>query len=204
MPMDSNAKAGADGNQPDNTTLPPSYDLGAMLKDNPRLYRISQIYQAETSYLGLRLHATVALETISQRIAILCVNAVDFAIRPANPALLMGGPLLEFYEDHEMLQSVSRTIPNTDGLKTWDPSIKFALLKIDQSYAIAQCFELSIENKNIFGESPGGSEERKQRDLNVLKRAMDWMDQFRLPEKARPIRKSPHTSLGSLSMPIRD
>jgi hypothetical protein len=115
----------------------------------------------------------------------------------------MGGPLLEFYEEHQMLQSVSQTIPNTDGLKTWDPSIKFTLLNIDQSYAIAQRFELSIENNNIFGNSLGGSEERKKRDLKVLKRAVDWMDQFRLPEKARPIRKSPHTGLGSLFMAVR-
>ncbi len=197
MPMDSNAKSSGDGAQSGNTGTSAGYDLGAMLKDNPHFYRISQIYMAEMSYLGLRIHATVALQTfprLIQRIAILCVNAVDFAIRPANPAILMGGPLLEFYEEHEMLQSVSQTVPNTDGLKTWNPPIKFTLLQIDQSYAIAQRFELCIEQEDIFKNSVGFSDEKKRHGHEALKRAMEWMDKFHLPEKMRPIRKNPHTA----------
>jgi hypothetical protein len=192
MPMDFTAKPGDDGARSDNTGPSASYDLGAMLKDNPHFYRISEIYKAKLSYLGLRLHATVTLRTfpLLHHVEILCVNAVDFAVRPANPAILMGGPLLEFYEEHEMLESVSQTVPNTDGMETWNPPIKFTLLQIDQSYAIAQRFELRIEHANDFKNSVGFTDQQIHHALEADRQAMEWMDKFRLPARVRPIRNS--------------
>jgi hypothetical protein len=189
--MDSTTKSGGDGAQSANTGTSVSYDLGAMLKDNPDFYRILQLHTANLSWLGLVLHATVSLRTFPLRhsIAVSCVEAVDFAIRPPNPALLMGGPLLEFYEEHEMLQKVSQTVPNTDGLKMWDPPIRFGLLKIDQTYVIAQRFELRIEHAVDFKNSVGFSDQQIQNALEANRRALEWMDKFRLAGRVRATRK---------------
>ncbi len=106
----------------------------------------------------------------------------------------MGGPYLEFYEEHEMLQSISQTVPNTDGLETWNPPIKFTLLQIDQTYVVAQRFKLRIEYPIDYKNSAGFSDQEIQELLEANRRAMEWMDKFRLPEKVRPIRKNPHTA----------
>src|ERR1700733_3970592 len=76
------------------------YNLGAMLKEQPELYRIIELSIAQMEYLALRLRGRVALmhNHINQFIEIRCVKAVDYSIRPPNPAILMGGPLIEFYE----------------------------------------------------------------------------------------------------------
>ena len=123
-----------------------------MLKEQPDLYRMIELSTAQMDYLGLRLRGRVALthHQISQFVEIGCFKAIDYSIRPPNPAILMGGPLMEFHEEHPSLQAVSRSVPNTDGLETFDPSVKFGLLVIDQSYVIAQRFDLFLEIDDIF------------------------------------------------------
>ena len=169
-------------------TLPPdstpfSYNLGAMLKENARLYHVLQVTTASTSYLGLGLRAQVSFGFghLSQFVLIDCVKAVDFSIRPPNGATLMGGPPMEFYEQHPKLENISQTVPNTDGMEVFTRPVKFTLLVMDKSYVIAQHFMLRIENADIFKDAIGMDENRKQRNAGDLKRGLDWMEKFRMP-----------------------
>jgi hypothetical protein len=160
-----------------------SYDLGAMLKENPRLYHVLRVTTASTSYLGLglRAHVSFGFGHLSQFVLIDCVNAVDFSIRPPNGATLMGGPPMEFYEQHPRLENISQTVPNTDGMEVFTPPVKFTLLVMDQSHIIAQRFVLRIEDGDIFKDAIGMDENRKQRQAEDLKRGLDWMEKFRMP-----------------------
>lgn len=179
-----NADDVAAGNRtPPEASQPINYNLGAMLKENPRLYHVLQVTTASTSYLGLglRLHVSFGFGHLSQFVLIDCVNAVDFSIRPPNGATLMGGPPMEFYEQHPRLENISQTVPNTDGMEVFTPRVKFTLLVLDQSYVIAQGFVLSIENADIFKHAIGMDENRKQRQAEDLKAGLDWMEKFRLP-----------------------
>jgi len=177
-----NPKPGSVEAQVGDTKTPIRYNLGAMLKENPHLYRVLKLSMANMGYLGLSLHAQVVFQFghAVQLVAIDCLKAVDFSIRPPNPGLLMGGPLLEYYEEHPRLQSVSRTVPNTDGMETFNPSVRFTLLIIGQSYFIAESFVLRIENEDIFKEAMRANDKHRQENIENLKRGLDWMDKFRL------------------------
>jgi hypothetical protein len=165
----------------------PAYDFGAMIKDDPCFCRILDTHRADIQYLGLRLQARCAIRDchFAQHVVIDCVTVADFAIRPTNPAILMGGPFLEFFEAHPLLQNVSQTVPNTDGLKHFHPPVKFTLLMADQSHIIAQRFELLMDHDDPFKNSVGFNDQQKQHDREAKKRAIDWMEKFRRPEPAR-------------------
>jgi hypothetical protein len=156
------------------------YDFGAMLKARPELCRISQLHTARMSWLGLSLQAHVVLSSLGHvgiTLSLDCINVVDYYLRPANPATLEGGPLIEYEESHQLLNSVSRCVPNTDGEEIWDPSVKFALLTIDQSYIIAQRFEVRIDYGNVIGLTT----EREQRRSESISANTAWLEQFRVP-----------------------
>jgi hypothetical protein len=163
------------GNSPQPMAPPQiGYDLGAMLKENPRLYLVLRVTTASTSYLGLglRAHVSFGFGHLSQFVLIDCVNAVDFSIRPPNGATLMGGPPMEFYEQHPRLENISQTVPNTDGMEVFTPPVKFTLLVMDQSHIIAQRFELRIENEDIFKNAVGMDEPRRQQQAADLQRGL--------------------------------
>src|SRR5580692_5689207 len=110
---------------------PVRYDLGALLKEQPHLYRIGELRIAKMGYLRLELQASVAFcneDFFYQFVAIDCVKVVDYSIRPPNPATLEGGPCLKYCEKHELLANVSQTVPNTDGMEVFNPPVKFTLL----------------------------------------------------------------------------
>ena len=160
---------------------PVRYDLGRMLKEHPRYYRITQLYIAKMGHLRLTLQATVAFfcqSVFDQSVGIDCINAVDYAIRPANPWLGGGGPCIEYLENHEALQNYSQTVPNTGGRKTFDPPVKFTMLSIDQSYVIAERFELTIlsDGSRVAGWSPA----EKKFQLERLRQGLDSIDKYRL------------------------
>ena len=158
------------------------YDLGALLKENPHLYRITQLCGANVGYLRLGLQKKVVFSTedfFFQFVALDCVNAVDYSIRPADPATLEGGPCIEYHEKHELLQTVSRGVPNTDGMEMFDPAIQFTLLRIDQSYIIAQHFEMGILSDGVTN-TIGRTPIQKQQKMESLKRALDSIDKYRL------------------------
>jgi hypothetical protein len=157
---------------------PIRYDFGAMLKANPNLCRTLGIVRADIGWLGLTLCMGVAFGgAFSSAFAnIECVNAVDFSIRPSNPALLMGGPLIEFHEQHPLLEKVSQCVPNTDGMEIYDPPVKFGVLIMDQTYVIAGQFALHLQH----GDGAGLPErEKQQREAQVQSR-LEWMEPFRL------------------------
>jgi hypothetical protein len=173
--------SGAAGNEPAKST-PVRYDLGGLLKENPLLYRIGELRIANMGYLRLGLQANVVFCSeghFSQFVAIDCVKAVDYSIRPANPATIEGGPCIEYYEKHELLDTVSQTVPNTDGMEVFNPPVKFTLLRIDQSYIIAQRFEMIILTDGV-ATTIGWTPMQKQQKTEALKRALDWMDKYRL------------------------
>lgn len=153
------------------------YDLGAMLKESPRLYLITEIHVAQPSYLRLILRAMVHCmpAQASQFVIITCVNAVDFAVRPPNAAILMGGPFIEYQEQNPELEQISQYIPNCDDGKRFDPPVKFTQLRIDQTYIIAERFELGIENEHVFREK-GSLEQQPE----PLKRFKEWIEKFRI------------------------
>ena len=69
---------------------------------------------------------------------------MDYSIRPMNPNIIEGGPLIEFHEDHPLLTPSLQSIPGGDG-EQFDPPVKFTILLLDQSYIIAERFLIRAE-----------------------------------------------------------
>ena len=171
----------SEGKSPQPDAPPPvRYDLGAMLKENPYLYFVHGIHDARMSRLSFRLRARVSFRSIPQSVNIEGINAVDYSIRPPDPAILEGGPPMEYFEEHPRLTEDLQQIPHTD-IEYFNPPIKFNLLLISQSYFIAQQFILCVENDT------GIDEQRKQQDAETIRQGLEWMEKFRLPalQKAR-------------------
>jgi hypothetical protein len=170
---------------PSNANLQPKtaqvkYDFGAMLKVRPQLCRISQLHTARMVWLELSLQAHVVLTftgNVGVTLLLDCINVVDYSLRPANPATLLGGPLIKYDENHELLKSVGQCVPNTDGEEVWDPSVKFAVLTIDQSYIIAQRFEVRMD----YGKVIGLTTEQEQQRSESIKATTAWLEQFQVP-----------------------
>jgi hypothetical protein len=178
------------------------YDFGAMLKARPQLCRILQLLTARMRSLELSLQAHVMLRYLEHRLFMTllldCINVVDYSLRPANPAILEGGPLIEYDENHELLHSVSQCVPNTDGEESWDPSVKFAVLTVDQSYIIAQRFEVSIVHGLVIGLPP----EQEQRRSEGIKAITAWLEQFQVPaDQGRALGRIRSTRGSSSTMP---
>ena len=67
---------------------------------------------------------------------------MEYSIRPTNPNTIEGGPLVEFYEQHELLNAPRlQLIPGGDG-EIFNPPLKLGVLIFDQSYVIAEKFEI--------------------------------------------------------------
>jgi len=122
-------------------------DLGDVLKLDAYGPRIVGIRSARIRYLKLKLY--VRLDFVSgellqslQYAEITCTNAVDYAIRPPDPNILMGGPLIELHEQHPRLEHRDlQDVPGGDG-EEFEPPLKFKLLILDQTYVIAEEFEI--------------------------------------------------------------
>ncbi|NOS69617.1 MAG: hypothetical protein HOP33_06780 [Verrucomicrobia bacterium] len=120
-------------------------DFAKLIKDNPDCLRALEIHYATMSHLRLRLalHMNNPLNReLPRRPIILCTNAVEYSIRPTNPATIEGGPAVEFHEQHELLNAPRlQMIPGGDGA-IFDPPLKLGVLIFDQSYVIAEKFEI--------------------------------------------------------------
>jgi hypothetical protein len=183
----------AGGSRPQPAVPPPPirYDLAAMLKENAWFCRVSQIIRADTDYLRLELMARAAFHFgFSIYVHIDCVEAVDYSIRPPSPSLLGGAPLMEFHEQHPRLEAISQIVPNTDGMETYDPPVKFGLLQIDQSYVIAGQFALRLETAHLLNNMSGLDDQQRQQRVASLQRGLDWMEPFRLPGLKRFTRRT--------------
>jgi hypothetical protein len=166
---------------------PDRYDLGAMLKENPWLCRILKVFRVSPEYLGLELIGLAKFDFHSPGLVVFidCVNAVDYSIRPRDPACLGGAPPLEFHEQHPLLEKVSQIVPNSDGMETYDPPVKFGVLVMDQSYVIAGQFALRLEYVNEFKNESGMDEQQRQRTVAAFQRRLERMEPFRLRELKR-------------------
>ena len=123
-------------------------DLGNLIKTRPgqlRLLRIAQVHNE--GFMRLRLAVVIVADRginppEVKFCEIVCSNAVDYSIRPKNPAIIEGGPLVEFYEKHHLLENGKlEMVPGGDG-EVFDPPLKLRLLILDQSHVIAEKFEI--------------------------------------------------------------
>lgn len=122
-------------------------DLGVLIKADSHRLQIFEIQRAQIGYLTLRL--IVLTSSIARRHSfpqiseIICSNAVDYSIRPTDPNLIEGGPLMEFHEQHPLLDAGHlQMVPGGDG-EVFNPPLKLKLLILDQSHIIAEKFELA-------------------------------------------------------------
>jgi hypothetical protein len=120
-------------------------DFVKIIQDDPYGVRIGGIRWADMRHLTLRLLITLHKHPKSQlpsHLTILCMNAVEYSIRPKDRNTIEGGPLIEYYEDHKLLQDpVLQMIPGGDG-EVFNPPLKLALLMLDHSFVIAEKFEI--------------------------------------------------------------
>ena len=69
-------------------------------------------------------------------------NTADFAIRPPNPRTMEGGPEIKFSTDDPRLADPAlQYVPGGDG-EVYDPPRRYQLLELDQSWIIAERFEI--------------------------------------------------------------
>jgi hypothetical protein len=73
---------------------------------------------------------------------IFAYGAADFAVRPKNPATIEGGMPLRFSTDDPRLADPKlQYVPGGDG-EGYKPSRRYQLLELDQTWIIAERFEI--------------------------------------------------------------
>jgi hypothetical protein len=121
-------------------------NLATFLREEPERLRVLSIHAAKMGYLTLHLHVLVAgfPKCGYAHVNLVCTNVVDYAIRPSDPATIEGGPLIEFHEQHPLIDACGQMIPGGDG-DQFDPPLKLSVLLLDQSYVVAEKFEIQKE-----------------------------------------------------------
>jgi hypothetical protein len=134
-----------------------SHDFGDLIKKNPHRFRVLGINNVRIKYLAINLSLTLHdHESDSIFADVFCINAVDYSLRPRNPNCILGGPPPEFYEEHEMLDTSLQLVPGGDG-EEFEPPLKFCLLVLDQSYVIAERFEIRTSSQKSCGGASGSN-----------------------------------------------
>lgn len=132
-------------------------DFATIIKANPLAMRALAISWVTLGHLRVRLALVMATShnpQIPSYPIILCANAVDYIIRPMNPATIMGGPLVEYHDTHELLnRPLLQYVPGGDG-EEFDPPLKLGLLMFDQSYVIAEKFEVEVFDRRVEKPAP--------------------------------------------------
>jgi hypothetical protein len=73
---------------------------------------------------------------------VFAIGTADYAIRPSNPALIIGGPYIRLSTDDPRLSDPDlQYIPGGDG-ETFNPPRRYQLLELDQSWIVAERFEI--------------------------------------------------------------
>ncbi len=104
---------------------------------------VMDLHLADLS-LGIRLFlvfSRFSADNLDRGMWLECINPVDYSIRPAPPNLLEGGLPMTLHTRHEKLGDHLQTIPGHDG-ERFEPPRTFSLLKIGNSYLIAESFYL--------------------------------------------------------------
>jgi hypothetical protein len=90
-------------------------------------------------------------------------DVIDYAIRPKNPGILMGGERLKFSTDDPRLDDPKlQFIPHLDNGERFDPPRRYQLLELDQTWIIARGFEVEELQRRVLsypapGKSQGGA-----------------------------------------------
>lgn len=122
-------------------------NLGAMIRDERRSFSFGGIAGASFGHLRIRLVIQLLGNGIDEPrtglYEIVAYRAVDYSIRPMNPSIMSGGPPLAYHEEHPLLNTPGlQAEPGRDG-ECFDPPLKLAVLILDQSYIIAEEFQIT-------------------------------------------------------------
>jgi hypothetical protein len=93
-------------------------------------------------------------------------DVIDYAIRPKDPGILMGGPQLKFSTDDPRLNDPRlQYIPHLDDGERFNPPRRYQLLELDQTWIIAVRFEVEELHRRVWsipkpskGQSGAGGE----------------------------------------------
>ncbi len=115
----------------------------------------------------LRLHLCVIAFSfpggsppVFHELKITCSNAVEYYIRPKDPNTIEGGPCIHFYEQHQLLDDKRlQGVPGGDG-EVFKPPLKLQLLILDQTYVIAERFEVEETLLSVRAHHGGSSTAR--------------------------------------------
>jgi len=123
-------------------------DLGALLKAGTSI-QVFGVYRIDRAYPDLHFHAATKSHSrsgeIMQASIIFCHFARDYCIRPPNPSIIMGAPFIEYHDQHKLLDDPSlQYIPGNDDGERYDPPSQLKLLIMDQTFVIAQRFEIQF------------------------------------------------------------
>lgn len=117
-------------------------DFAALLVAVPCAWRIQCIERAYVSSMHLRLDLHLSRAYSAAFRTLICVNAVDYSIRPRDPTIYMGPAEIWMHEKHELLEaSHLQLIPEGDG-EVFRPPLDLKVLMLGLSYVIAERFEL--------------------------------------------------------------
>jgi hypothetical protein len=122
-------------------------NLATLLKEEPHRLRVLEILAAKMGYLALTLqvHVSDYPKCDYRFVEITCTNAVDYSIRPPNPATIEGGPLIEYHEQHPLIEACGQMIPGGDG-EQFNPPLRLSALLLAQSHVIAEKFQIRISH----------------------------------------------------------
>jgi hypothetical protein len=123
-------------------------DFAKLIRDyqarhNPLIVLAFHLVLMRDSELRLTLDLA-AKETIHnpQSTTIQCINAVDYSLNPPTPEILPGGPEIQYFDAHPLLEDKRLQRHSGGNGEVFHPPMKFGLLIVDQSYVIAESFLL--------------------------------------------------------------
>lgn len=126
-----------------NLAFPKRMDLGDFLKISGWC-TILHIYWTEYDMRRLTLFPRLGGSQYVNSYCwkLICHYAQDFAIRPPHPATIIGGPFVKLLTQDPRLDDVRlKYVPGGDGMRH-RPRKKFKLLVLDQTWVIAERFEI--------------------------------------------------------------
>jgi hypothetical protein len=117
-------------------------ELGGFLRDGGTFLRGWRILHiSAVPELGCIFDVFMFLYPVIGTWRIYAFHTADYAIRPPNPASMVGGPLITLSADDPRVFDARLQEINDDG-KVYDPPRRFQVLDLDQSWIIAERFEI--------------------------------------------------------------
>jgi hypothetical protein len=105
---------------------------------------VIEIRSVQLGYLEAILDVGMGVMGRWKYLRIFAHEAIDYAIRPKDPATIEGGPQMKFSTDDPRLNDPGlQTVPGGDG-EMFNPPNRYQLLELDQSWIIAVRFEVEV------------------------------------------------------------